>query len=168
MLGVGIHTSPDRGRLGAQTPDIVPPDIFETKPQEHDGCALVLDGHLRRLARREALCRRVLGRLARSLLQRHGHPKLGFARLGDYTRERLGLSAREVQELARVADGLARLPAIARAFAQGELSWTHVRLLVAVAAPETEVRWLATARGCTVRRLEALITAGGVDAEEAI
>src|SRR3989442_517482 len=111
MLEVGIHASPDRGRLGAQTPDIVPPDIFETAPQEHDGCALVLDGHLRRLARREALCRQVVGRLARSLLQRHGHPKLGFARLGDYTRERLGLSAREVQELARAADGLVRGPA---------------------------------------------------------
>src|SRR2546426_12048268 len=91
-------------------------DRLESPPRDRRASALLLDGQLRGLAHREALCRRVLGRLARSLLQRHGHHKLGFARLGDYARERLGLSAREVQELARVADGLERLPGVAAGF----------------------------------------------------
>jgi hypothetical protein len=164
MLGVSAHSAPERAR----TATIPSPEPFAPKPRDRDDDARLLDTHLRRLARQEALCRRVLGRLARSLLQRHGHHKLGFARLGDYARERLGLSAREVQELARVADGLDGLPEIARAFEQGSLSWTHVRLLVTVATAETEARWLATARGCTVRRLEAIITGGTLDSDGAI
>jgi hypothetical protein len=105
----------------------------------------------------------VLGRLARSLLQRHGHHKLGFARLGDYARERLGVSAREVQDLARVADGLERLPGVAAAFDRGELSWSHVRLLVAAATPETETAWIERARGNTVRGLRAAIGGGAAN-----
>src|SRR5437762_10052482 len=60
-------------------------------------CATLLDGYLRRLARQEARARRVLGTLAHGFLRlrRRHHHDLGFARLRDYTRERLGLSARD-------------------------------------------------------------------------
>ena len=99
------------------------------------------------LTQRDAVCRRVLGRLARALLRWRAHHELGFARLGDYARERLGLSAREVQSLARVEDRLRRLPRIAAAFEAGEVSWTHVRLLVEKATPEDEAGWVTLARG---------------------
>src|SRR5438445_13419475 len=83
--------------------DVVPAEVLaDTVDRRHvdrDLCALQLDGYLRRLARQEAVCRRVLGRLARTFLAGRYHHRLGFARLGDYTRERLSLSAREVQEL---------------------------------------------------------------------
>src|SRR6266436_8322832 len=112
--------------------DVVPAEVLaDTVDRRHvdrDLCALQLDGYLRRLARQEAVCRRVLGRLARTFLAGRYHHRLGFARLGDYTRERLSLSAREVQELARVAERLESLPAIAAAFAAGDLSWTQTRL----------------------------------------
>src|SRR5262249_40097924 len=78
-----------------------------------------LDRTLQMLTQRDAVCRRVLGRLALALLRWRAHHELGFARLGDYTRERLGLSAREVQSLARVEDRLRRLPRIAAAFEPG-------------------------------------------------
>src|SRR5437762_8157708 len=147
------------------TADVVPPDLLEIpSPQERrhldrDLCAGLLDRLLRRLARQEALCRQVLGHLARHFLAKRAHQRLGFVRLDDFARERLGLSGRELQELARVAQRLEPLPALARAFAQGALSWSHLRLLVSVATPDTEAAWLARARGESVRALEAAIAA---------
>jgi hypothetical protein len=151
--------------------DIVPPDLL-VPPDAHSrgldrgDAALVLDGWLRRLAGQEARCRLVLGRLARSFLGSGGQHTLGFARLGDYGRERLGMSARELQSLATVSEGVARLPAIAAAFECGELSWAQLRLLVSVAQPATECEWLALARGRTVRALAALIQEAGKDDED--
>jgi len=147
------------------TADVVPPELLEIpSPQERrhldrDLCAGLLDRLLRRLARQEALCRQVLGCLARHFLAKRAHQRLGFVRLDDFARERLGLSGRELQEVARVAQRLEALPALARAFTQGALSWSHLRLLVAVATPETEAAWLARARGGSVRALEAAIAA---------
>jgi hypothetical protein len=116
-------------------------------------CAEIVDARLRVLARREALARHVLGAIAAVFLHMRAHQRLGFARLNDYGRERLGLSARELQCLAKVAADLQRLPALASAFERGELSWTQLRMLSAVATPATEHEWLAAARGRTVRAL---------------
>ena len=121
---------------------------------------LWLDERLRRLARQESLCRRTLGELAAAFLRRRAWQRLGFARIGDWSRERLGLSPREVQSLARVTGALSRLPALAAAFARGELSWTKCRLLVGVASPTDEARWVGVARDLTVRALDEVIRAG--------
>ena len=88
-------------------------------------CAEIVDARLRALARREALARRVLGSVADVFLHRRAHDRLGFVRLNDYARERLGLSARELQSVAKVTADLHRLPALAAAFERGELSWTQ-------------------------------------------
>jgi hypothetical protein len=133
--------------LDVVPPELLNPSVEERRRADRGEAARLLDGFLRRLAHREALCRRVLGRLAHAFLRRAGHHELGFARLGDYTRERLGVSAREVQDLARVAHRLERLPLTARAFAEGGLPWSHVRLLASVAEPQTELRWLIRAAG---------------------
>src|SRR2546425_12868425 len=113
--------------------DVVPAqvldDTVDRRTVDRDLCALQLDGYLRRLARQEAVCRRVLGRLARSFLAGRSHHRLGFARLGDYTRERLSLSAREVQELARVAERLESPPALAARSPAGDPPWTPAPLL---------------------------------------
>ncbi len=150
--------------------DVVPAEVLDDtvdrRTVDRDLCALQLDGYLRRLARQEAVCRRVLGRLARSFLAGRYHHRLGFARLGDYTRERLSLSAREVQELARVAERLESLPAIAAAFSAGDLSWTQTRLLATAATPDSEHEWLALARDRTVRALEALVAHPPADPDE--
>src|SRR5882762_1438647 len=101
------------------------PSALLVPPEAHgrgfspDEAALVLDGYLRRLAAQNAHCRAVLGRLARRFLTRRGHHELGFARLGDYGRERLGRSAREIQCLAAVSAALERLPGIRAAFERG-------------------------------------------------
>src|SRR5882724_13223072 len=121
-----------------------------------DECALVLDRYMRRLARQESLCRSVLGRIGDAFLRRRSHHRLGFARLGDYTRERLGISARELQSLAQVVTAMESLPRIRSAFERGEVSWAQVRILVDVATADTEEHWLSLASGRTVRALAAL------------
>src|SRR5436309_13126770 len=118
---------------GAVHPDIVPADVLAVdagRGLRAAECATMLDGYLRRLARQEARARRVLGTLARGFLRRHHHHDLGFARLRDYTRERLGLSARELQTLAHVVEGMGRLTAIGDAYESGEVYWLQSRLSV--------------------------------------
>ncbi len=126
-----------------------------------------LDRRLVAVVHRDAIARRAIGRLAQELLRRHAHKRLGFTRLGDYTRERLGISARELESAAAVARLLDELPAIAKAFERGELTWTQVRLLGAVAAADTEMQWLDDARGRTVRELDALIKTSHIHADTA-
>ncbi len=108
-----------------------------------------LDARLVALARTDAPLRRVLARLAGALVEtrrgRRGWEPLGFARAADYARERPGLSARELLDLAHVDAALAKLPAIEAALAAGRLGWTKARLLCRVATPEDESRWLAAA-----------------------
>src|SRR2546422_11235069 len=135
---------------------LVPPEAHGRGFCPHDA-ALLLDGWLRRLAAQDARGRMVLGRLARAFLRRRGHHDLGFSRLGDYSRDRLGISAREHQSLATVSARLERLPQLRAAFADGVLSWAQIRLLTAVATPEDEAEWLSRAEGRTVRALAAVM-----------
>src|SRR5438093_8289674 len=143
-------------RMDVPSELLVPPEAHGRGFCPHDA-ALVLDGWLRRLAAQDARGRIVLGRLARAFLRRRGHHDLGFSRLGDYSRERLGISAREHQSLATVSARLERLPQLRAAFADGVLSWAQIRLLTAVATPEDEAEWLARAEGRTVRALAAVM-----------
>src|SRR4030095_7336835 len=100
-----LMTSAVPHEASRQEPTLVPSELLqvparaEARRIDRWACAPLLDGWLRRLARQESVCRRVVGQLA-AFLRRRGHQRLGFARLGDYTRERLGLGARAVQGLA--------------------------------------------------------------------
>ena len=86
---------------------------------EREGLAVVLDRYLLRLSRHDCVCRLRLGRLATHLLDSRSYHRLGFARLSDYTIERLGLSGRELQSLARVWRAVKGLPRLGpRPFAQ--------------------------------------------------
>jgi hypothetical protein len=120
------------------------------------------------LARAEAPLRRSLAAIAARLVARRAWERLGFVRLGDYARERAGLSARQLQDLAHVDACLARLPGIERAFTSGVLTWTKTRLLCRVATAEDEALWIATAQrttarslACEVRRLDEGSAASG-------
>jgi hypothetical protein len=104
-----------------------------------------LDARLAELARNAAPLRRALARIAGGFVERRAWEPLGFARLADYARERPGLSARELYDLAHVDAALAKLPAIDAALASGQLGWTKARLLCRVATPEDEGLWLAAA-----------------------
>jgi hypothetical protein len=130
-----------------------------------DGVAL--GARLEALARAQAPLRRALARIAGRIAALRSWERLGFARVGDYARERAGLSGRQLQELAHVDARLAALPAVEAAFLRGALSWSKARLLARVAGPDDEARWVAFARRVPVRALEREVRALDLGAVEA-
>jgi hypothetical protein len=118
-----------------------------------------VDAALRLVARREASERLALGRLAMLFRVRQGHHDLGFSSVGDYTRERLGISQSQFYDLAQVATALASLPLIHDALVRGDISWTKARELAVVAAPDTQEQWLELASQSTADRLRELVAA---------
>jgi hypothetical protein len=129
------------------------PGSQPTRLRVEHGTARETDAALVRLSQLEARARRDLGRLASRFAAIRGHDALGFRSVGDYARELLGISGRELQSFAFVASRLERLPRVAAAFARGEISWSQARLLCAVASRDDEASWLDRARGLTVREL---------------
>jgi hypothetical protein len=126
---------------------------------ERDRLATKIDGDLVAACRAEAAARLSFGELASQLLARHAYRDVAFVSLPDYARERLGLSARTVEDAALVATRLRALPVVAAAYRGGLLSWTKLRALVDVAAGN-ERAWLEYARVHTAAELDAAIHAG--------
>jgi hypothetical protein len=87
----------------------------------------------------------VLASVAGEFVRRRAWEPLGFARLRDYGVERVGLSARSLQDLARVDGRVSELPTLERSLLCGALPWTKVRLVARVAEPQDEARWAAYA-----------------------
>jgi hypothetical protein len=108
---------------------------------------------LAQLARGIGALRRTLAAIADRLIASEAHAQLCYARLGDYARERAGLSARQLQELARVHRALSTLPALERALVANELPWSKVRLVARLATAEDEGAWITRARRVSTRRL---------------
>src|SRR5690606_2697956 len=106
---------------------------------------------LARLAASVGPLRRVLAAIAARLLETRGWERLCYARLGDYARERAGISARQLQDLARTHRALARLPALERALLANALPWSKVRLIARVASAADEEAWIARARAAPIR-----------------
>ncbi len=104
--------------------------------------------------------RRELGEAARAFVRRRAYRRLGFVRLSDYARERLGVSARLLESAAWLATRLDALPAVARAYDRSELSWTQARAICKVAGAADEHQWLELARRSTVETLERLAARG--------
>jgi hypothetical protein len=129
-----------------------PPDSHLPDPHG-DLAGLLLDGHLRRLARLRNPIEWRIARVLERLESGAGYLELGFARLSDYARERLGLPPRRVQTLVGLARRLAPLPRVAAAFEFGVLSQSQAALVARVATPLDEAPWVARAAARTVRRL---------------
>mgnify|MGYP005839388019 CR=1 FL=1 len=116
-----------------------------------------LETRLARLTAARGPLRRTLARLTGRLVETQAIERLGFARLGDYARERLGLSARKLQELARIDRALADLPSLEASLCWNVLPWCKVRLIARIATPETVDGWIERARALPTRRLEAAV-----------
>ena len=119
--------------------------------------AATLDLELRLACRSEAAMRRELGDAARAVIRARAYDRLGFVRLSDYARERLGVSARTLQDAAWLATRLDALPDISTAYDRSELSWAAARAICKVAVPADEAHWLDVARRSTVDTLERLV-----------
>lgn len=115
------------------------------------------DARLRRLMARRAAVRPRLGALALAFVAAKGHERLGFASLGDWSRERIGVGARTVREWARVWRALGALPMLREAVLAGEVSWTVARLVVGLATPETDAACAESVRFRSARAVEAMV-----------
>ncbi len=143
FAGPGVRASP----IGVER-------AARTNARTKAGRAGDTEACLTALARAHAPLRRVLARLAGRLVAIRGWDRLGFVRLSDFARERLGLSGRQLQDLAHVDAALARLPGVEAAFLAGTLSWSKARLVCRVAEPGDEAQWVAFAERVSVRALE--------------
>jgi hypothetical protein len=110
-------------------------------------------------ARTRGPLRLAVGRIAARLIEVRAWERLGFARLADYGRERAGLSARQLQDLAHTSERLSALAGVEAALAAGRLGWSQARLVARVATPEDESRWIAFARAVRVSELEHAVRA---------
>jgi hypothetical protein len=137
MAEAGVHRLP-RERLSG-------------KAQEPPGA----ETRLVALATAGAPLRRAIAAIAGRLVAIRGWERLGFARLRDYSLERVGVSPRQVQELAYVDAALRErgLTGTEAAFVAGRLTWTKLRLLCRVATAADEGRWLALAEQISARAL---------------
>jgi hypothetical protein len=101
--------------------------------------------------------------------RRSWHEALGFARLGDFCREALGIAPRSGYELLDLDRLLTAWPALEAAFAGGALTACQVRALGPIcrraarlegdAGPALVAAWVAIARGLPVRELVTLVRA---------
>ncbi len=98
------------------------------------------------------------GRLLRVVRDLHLQ-SLGFAGLGQYARERMGLSLTETQDLIRLDEALCRLPVAFRMYASGRLGRCAAWLVCRVATPATDRAWTRSALNRTHRLLEAAVEA---------
>ena len=118
---------------------------------------LLLDLHLRRLARLSGAIDRAVALRLRRLRASRGYIRLGFALFRDYVRERLGVAERTGQELVRLGAGLERLPQLDAALADGKITWTAAAEVARVAGVEDVAEWVDLARRLSVRELRARV-----------
>jgi hypothetical protein len=112
---------------------------------------------LSRLAKQRAMADAEEGRWLLAALRSATHVHMAYGSFGEYVERLFGYGRRCTQEKLRVAEALEQLPALALALEEGALSWSAVREVTRVAAPETERAWLQVAQGKTVRQLEDLV-----------
>jgi len=127
------------------------PGLSKERTEERLACLAASAGSLRR----------VLASIAARLLGTRAYERLCYARLVDYATERPGVSARQLQELARVHRVLEDLPLLERALVANALPWSKVRLVARVATVESVADWIARARQASCRRLEQEVRENG-------
>ncbi len=98
--------------------------------------------------------------------------ELGFASIGAYAEDRLGLARTTIEDRVRAARSLAKRPAVHSAYAKGEVGLEKVLLATQILGsgfvdPAREAAWVEHLEQCTVKRLRdekrALLWASAVE-----
>ena len=140
----------------------------ESRPEQARGQASRdREAELAALADSSGPLRRALARVAGRMVAKKGWGRPGFARVEDYATELLGISGRELRDLALVNTALQTLPEIEAAFVAGRIGWTQARLLSRAAQPDDEREWLALALQLSARALAREVRAVDRRAREA-
>src|SRR5574342_1020215 len=80
--------------------------------------------------------------------------RLGYASIGNYAREKLGLPPRTAQAMARLSRELHQTPLLRDAVLRGEVSASKAQAILRVIFGDNESAWVERARAETVRALE--------------
>ena len=119
--------------------------------------AFEMDQRLFLLARARALFTRAMAQGLFLLKKGGGLARLGYRNIGDYAMERLGMSVRQAQQLAALAESLQKYPAIDQAWARGDLKYTVVRFLVSSVPPLEDELWSVAATRKTESQVRGLV-----------
>ncbi|EIV94995.1 HNH endonuclease signature motif containing protein [Frankia sp. QA3] len=90
--------------------------------------------------------------------RRKGWSSTGLPTCAHWLAWRCGIGLRASYEYLRVARALQTLPQITATFARGEISYSKVRAITRIAAPDTETEWAREAVRCSTRELERLVS----------
>ncbi|HET6923356.1 MAG TPA: HNH endonuclease signature motif containing protein [Anaeromyxobacteraceae bacterium] len=133
------------------------PEVLEAGPE-------ALDAGLKDLVARRQRWDVVFGRMARLFARKGMARELGFASLGHYLRERLGMSRRAFEQRVWLERRMEALPQLRHALEKGELSYEQARLVAGVADFDSVNGWIRRAAGMTCVELARAI-AGTEDAQ---
>jgi hypothetical protein len=113
-----------------------------------------LDARLKALVRRREDWDEIFGMLARLFARKSLATEMGFANLGHYARERLGMSRRALEQRVWLERRMEELPQLRHALSKGEISYEKARLLAGVADFDSVNGWIRRAEGMTCAELE--------------
>ncbi len=116
-----------------------------------------LDDRLRELAGKRIGWDEVFGGLARMFTRSGLARRLGFANMGHYLKERLGVSRRAVEQRVWLERRMEELPQLRYALERGELPYEKARLVAGVADFDSVNGWIGRAQGLTCVELERAI-----------
>jgi hypothetical protein len=128
------------------------PELSEMEPK-------ALDQRLRNLVEQRESWDLLFGVLAQGFVQKRLATKLGFTGLGQYVKERLGMSPRAVQQRVWLERRMEELPQLRYAFEQGEVSYEKARLVAGVADWDSVNEWIRRAGGMTCAEMERAVAA---------
>lgn len=127
---------------------------------DRPAAAELLDGFACDLVKHDVAFDGILCQIAARMLDRKAHHALSFSSVGDYARERLGMSARTLQQMAQIGRALRRYPALSRAMREGRVSYSKAEVLVRMIDDDSGLgfvdRLIARASTHTVRALKAM------------
>jgi hypothetical protein len=131
---------------------VAAPELREMEPE-------ALDARLRELVEKRTSWDELFGGLARGFVRAGLSRSLGFANLGQYVRERLGMSRRAVEQRVWLERRMEDLPQLRHALACGDVSYEKARVVAGVADFATVNEWIRRAGDLTCVELEAAVEA---------
>src|SRR4051812_17879717 len=111
-----------------------------------DDAARLLDSLFARVGRGRGALDVAIGEGLQALAQGDRTLRLGYAGIGDYARERLGIPASTAVKMARLARELRERPLLRAAVLGGEITARCAETILAVAVGEEEAAWVERAR----------------------
>jgi hypothetical protein len=127
----------------------------------------LLDRLLTRVARGHGALEVAIGEGLLVLHDRRRTMEFGYAGIGDYARERLGIKASTALKMARLAGRLREHPHLRTAVWLGHVTTRKAETILPVLRGEAEQSWVARARVETVHALQsAARTAGGAEPDD--